>query len=138
MKIVKGIFVLILTTVYVLKWLQWERCDFRHSTALSSKLRVHCLAPKLLLLLLLLNYYLCTFNIIKEDTHGILSCYILVHPVLVPGFAQYNLAHPKMEVDWCRFLSVSEHLLHMLHCIFPSWTSPCNHQVRLKENTTDY
>ena len=43
-----------------------------------------------------------------------------------------------MEEDWCRFLSVSELLLHMLHCILPSWTSPCNRQVRLKESTTDY
>ena len=63
--------------------------------------------------------YTMTYYILYETYHNPV-CYIVFPPSLVPGFAQCNLAHLQMEEDWYRFLSVSELLLRMLHCILPS------------------
>ena len=100
-------------TIVSLTWIQNISCGF--SSAQNSEYNFwtqdyHYISARLKLLKI----------IIKKDTHGILPCYILVLPLLVPGFAQRNLVHLQMEEDWCRFSYVSELLLHTLHCILPS------------------
>ena len=57
---------------------------------------------------------------ILYETYRNPVCYIVFRPLLVPGFAQCMLVHLQMEEDWYRFSTVSELLLHMLHCILPS------------------
>jgi len=60
-----------------------------------------------------------TYYILYETYHSPV-CYSFFRLLLVPGFAQCMLVHHQMEEDWYKFLSVSELLLHMLHCILPS------------------